>query len=180
MKSRQLWWVRAASVLVVFGFACGLVTPVVAGWMVADPDHLDSDTRDRVMEDRSYHDVVMELIESEAVLPAAVVALAFWCAAAGWFFITCRRPIATIGSARRLRREWWLWLLLCGLLAGALMFCAFAFFVSDLSSWITDGPLLTLFASLLAGLGTVHYVVTVLGTPAVYRPAIPGSRYLSK
>ena len=179
MESRQWRWVPAVFVLVGFGIGCGLVTPVVAGWMVADPDNLDSrDIYDRVMEDRSDHDLVMESIESAAVWPAAGVALVFLCAAAGWFLKCWRTPIATIGAARRLR-GWWLWLLLCGL-AGALVGCAISFFVSDLSSWITDGALLELFALLLLCLGAAYYVATALGTPAVYRPAIPGSRYLSK
>lgn len=174
---------RAVKLLIVpsllgFVVAASLGLLLAELWQAAavGVDNLNSQVFDRAMEDRAYHDRIMEEVSGATDTILLVVAAIVWLTAMGWFLACWRTRIAEVGAVRRLRPRWG-WTCLIGLLPGLAAAAYLAFSGSQLSALITPRPLLYTFLFLVPFFGAIYYAVAVLCTHRVYLAAVPGSRW---
>lgn len=174
---------RAVKLLIVPSLL-GFVVAAVLGLALAQlwqtvavgVDNLNSQVYDRAMDDRVYHDRIMEEVGGATDTILLLVATIVWMTACGWFAACWRTPIAEVGAVRGLRSRW-AWTCLFGLLPGLAAAGYLAFLGSELSALITLRPLLYLFLFVVPFFAGIYYAAVVLCTHRVYLAAIPGSRW---
>ena len=169
-----------------------LIVPSVLGFLVAavlglllaelwqaaaiDVGALNGAVYDRAMEDRVYHDRIMEAVGAATDTMLLVAAGVVWVFATGWFIACWRTPVAEVGAVRRLRSRWG-WTCLFGVLSGLAVAGYVAVLASQLSTLLALRPLLYTFLFLVPFFAVIYYAAAVLGTHRVYLAAIPWSRW---
>ena len=161
-----------------FVVAAGLGLLLAGLWQATavDVDNLNRQVYDRAMEDRAYHDRIMEEVSGATDTLLLVVAAVVWMTATGWFFLCLKKPIAEVGAVRSLRSRWG-WTAVCGLLPAFAAAGYVALVGSQLSALIMLRPLFYTFLFVLPFFGVIYYAAAVLCTHRIYLPAIPSSRW---
>ena len=170
--------------LLVMPSLLGFLVAAVLGLLLAElwqaaavgVENLNSQVYDRAMEDRIYHDRIMEEVSGATDVILLAVASVVWITAIAWFVACLRTPIAEVGAVRGLRSRWARTCLL-GLLPGLAAAAYLAFLGSQLSALTTLRPLLYLFLFLVPFFAVIYYAAGVLCTHRVYLSAIPFSRW---
>ncbi len=104
---------RALKLLIVPS-VLGFLVAAVLGLLLAElwqaaaigVEALNGAVYDRAMEDRVYHDRIMEAVSGATDAMLLVVAGIVWVFATGWFLSCWRTPVAEVGAVRGLRSRW--------------------------------------------------------------------------